>query len=73
VGRIRQLESLSYFAEGSEREPGEEIVSEPHDDEVVVFEEFFTAGLRIARSHRNFAQVSGAAASANPERYCSAI
>jgi hypothetical protein len=45
VGRIRQLESLGYFVEGSAREPGEETIPEPNDDEVVVFEEFFTVGL----------------------------
>jgi hypothetical protein len=28
-------------------EPGEDTVSEPNGDEVVAFEEFFTAGLRI--------------------------
>jgi hypothetical protein len=44
-GRIWQLESLRYFAEGLAYEPGEEIVPEPNTDEVVVFEEFFTAGL----------------------------
>jgi hypothetical protein len=43
VGRIRQLEALRYFAEGSVHEPGEETVPEPADDEVV-FKEFFTAG-----------------------------
>jgi hypothetical protein len=45
VGRIRQLESLGYFTEGSAREPGEETVPELNDDEVVAFEEFFTMGL----------------------------
>jgi hypothetical protein len=39
------MESLDYFAEGSAREPGEEIVPEPNSDEAVVFEEFFTVGL----------------------------
>jgi hypothetical protein len=33
----------TYFAEGSAHEPGEETVSEP----AVVFEEFFTMGLRM--------------------------
>jgi hypothetical protein len=47
VGRIRQMESLGYFAEGSAREPGEEIVLEPNSDEAVVFEEFFSVGLRM--------------------------
>jgi hypothetical protein len=47
VGRIRQLESMGYFAEGLAREPGEETVPEPNTDEVVVFEEFFATGLRM--------------------------
>jgi dimeric dUTPase (all-alpha-NTP-PPase superfamily) len=47
VGHIRQLETLGYFAEGSARELGEETVPEPADDEAVVFEEFFAAGLRM--------------------------
>jgi hypothetical protein len=47
VGRIRQLESLRYFAKGSAHEPGEETVPEPNHDEVVVFEEFFMAGLHM--------------------------
>jgi hypothetical protein len=45
MGRIRQLESLRYFAKGSARESGEETVPEPNDDEVVVFKEFFMVGL----------------------------
>jgi hypothetical protein len=47
VGRIWQLESLWNFAKGSAREPREEIVPVPNDDEVVVFEEFFAVGLRM--------------------------
>jgi hypothetical protein len=39
------LEALGYFIEGSAREPGEEVVPYPDDDEAVVIEEFFTAGL----------------------------
>jgi hypothetical protein len=39
--------SLGYFAEGTVREPGEEVVPEPAEDEVVVFKEFFIAGLRM--------------------------
>jgi hypothetical protein len=38
VVRIRQLASLGYFVEGATREPGEEVVPELADDEVVVFE-----------------------------------
>jgi hypothetical protein len=47
VGLIWQLESLRNFAEGSAREPGEETIPEPNDDEVIVFEEFFAVGLRM--------------------------
>jgi hypothetical protein len=45
VGRIRQLEALGYFAEGSAHEPGEEVIPELAANEAVVFEEFFTVGL----------------------------
>jgi hypothetical protein len=51
VGRIRQIESLGYFAEGSARQPREEIIPEPNFDEAVVFEEFFTVGLRMPPHH----------------------
>jgi hypothetical protein len=47
VGRIRLMESLSYFAEGSTHELGEEIVPEPSSDEAIVFEEFFIMGLQM--------------------------
>jgi hypothetical protein len=36
VGRIQQLESLVYFAEGSTREPGEETV--PEQNVAIAFE-----------------------------------
>jgi hypothetical protein len=45
VGRIRQLGALGYFAEGSAREPGEEVIPEPAADEVLMFVDFFAAGL----------------------------
>jgi hypothetical protein len=51
VDHIHQMESLGYFTEGSAREPGEEIVSEPYFDEAVVFEEFFTVRLRTPPHH----------------------
>jgi hypothetical protein len=38
---------LGYFAKGSTCEPGEEVVLDPAHDEVIVFEEFFAAGLRM--------------------------
>jgi hypothetical protein len=45
VGHIRQLEALGHFAEGSAREPREEVIPKPATDEAVMFEEFFAAGL----------------------------
>jgi hypothetical protein len=47
VTHIRKLEALGYFIEGSAREPGEEVILDPGDDEDVVFEEFFVAGFRM--------------------------
>jgi hypothetical protein len=45
MGRIREMVALKYFAEGDGRAPGEETVSKPEEDKVVVFEHFFIAGL----------------------------
>jgi hypothetical protein len=36
-----------YFAKYSGRAPGEETIPEPNSDEAIIFEEFFTAGLRM--------------------------
>jgi tRNA A37 threonylcarbamoyladenosine synthetase subunit TsaC/SUA5/YrdC len=36
-----------YFTNGMNNEPGEETILEPNHDEAVVFEEFFTLGLRM--------------------------
>jgi hypothetical protein len=47
VGRIQQLETLRYFSEGFAHEPGEETIPKIVDDKVVVFEEFFAAGLQM--------------------------
>jgi hypothetical protein len=47
VNRIRGMVDSGYFAEGMGRVPEEETVMEPQPDEAVVFEEFFSAGLRI--------------------------
>jgi hypothetical protein len=47
VSHIREMIVNGYFAEGMGHEPREETVPEPYTDEVVVFEEFFTAGLRM--------------------------
>jgi hypothetical protein len=47
IRRIQQLEALGYFVEGSAHELREEVIPEPVNDEAVVFEEFFAAGLRM--------------------------
>jgi hypothetical protein len=47
VSRIHEMIDSGYFAEGIGREPREETVPEPHLDEVVVIEEFFSTGLRM--------------------------
>jgi hypothetical protein len=47
VCRIREMIDHGYFAKGSARVPGEETVLDPTGDEVVVFEEFLTTGLRM--------------------------
>jgi hypothetical protein len=36
-----------YFTEGASHAPGEENVPEPENADVIVFEEFFTSGLRL--------------------------
>jgi hypothetical protein len=47
-------------------EPGQETILEPHLDEVVVFEEFFTAGLRMP-PHPVLAEISNTDTSAHPQ------
>jgi hypothetical protein len=47
VSRIRGMIDRGYSTKGMGREPGEETVPEPHPDEAVVFEEFFTTGVRM--------------------------
>jgi hypothetical protein len=47
VSQIRGMVDNGYFSDGMSHESGEETVPEPHADEAVLFEEFFTAGLRM--------------------------
>jgi hypothetical protein len=47
VSCIQGMIDNGYFAEGMGCEPGEETVLEPQSNEAVVFEEFFTARLRM--------------------------
>jgi hypothetical protein len=42
------LASLGYFVEASAHELEEEIIPESAEDEVVMFEEFFAAGLQMS-------------------------
>jgi hypothetical protein len=48
VSWIRGMIDSGYFAEGMGHKPREETILEPQPDEAVVFEEFFTASLRMA-------------------------
>jgi hypothetical protein len=56
VSRIRKLESLGYFGEGSAREPREETVPEANPDKAVVFKDFFVVGLWM-RPHPAFTEI----------------
>jgi hypothetical protein len=47
ISQIHRMISSGYFAEGIGRKPREETILDPHPDEAVVFEELFSAGLRM--------------------------
>jgi hypothetical protein len=47
VSRIYWMIDNGYFADGMGREPREETVPEPHIDEAMLYEEFFTASLQM--------------------------
>jgi hypothetical protein len=53
--RVQDMQQLGYFGNGVGRVPGEEEIPEP-GGEIVVFEAFFTAGLRLP-AHRFVAEV----------------
>jgi hypothetical protein len=53
--RVQDMQQLGYFGSGVGRVPGAEEVPEP-EGELVVFEAFFTAGLRLT-AHRFMAEV----------------
>jgi hypothetical protein len=46
-GRIKEMADKGYFMDGEARAPVEETIPEPNDDEAIVFEDFFMAGLRM--------------------------
>ena len=54
-GRIEDMQRLGYFGDGVARAPGTEEVPEP-EGELVVFEAFFAAGLRLP-AHRFVSEV----------------
>jgi hypothetical protein len=45
VGKIKEMVEKCYFPEGGAHAPGTETMPEPDDDEAVVYEDFFVAGL----------------------------
>jgi hypothetical protein len=53
--RVQDMQQLGYFGSGVGRVPGAEEVPEP-EGELVMFEAFFTAGLRLP-AHRFVAEV----------------
>jgi hypothetical protein len=46
VGRIKEMVVKGYFLEDGACAPGAEIVPEPDNDDAMVYEDFFVAGLR---------------------------
>jgi hypothetical protein len=54
--RIQEMTEQGCFAKGGARAPGEENIPKLEDDEVVIFKEFFTAGLRMP-PHPVFADI----------------
>jgi hypothetical protein len=47
VGKIKGMVEKGYFLEGGAHAPGTETMPEPDGDEVMVYEDFFVAGLRM--------------------------
>jgi hypothetical protein len=45
--KIKEMVEKGYFAEGEARELRAETILEPHDDEAVVYEDFFITGLHM--------------------------
>ena len=48
--RVLEMQQLGYFGDGVRRAPGVEDIPEP-EGELVVFEAFFVAGLRLPAHH----------------------
>jgi hypothetical protein len=44
---IREYEAASFFPAGTGRAPLDEQIPTPEDDEIVVFRDFFTCGMRF--------------------------
>jgi hypothetical protein len=47
VGKIKEMVEKGYFTEGEGRAPGAKTVPKPDNDEDMVYEGFFVAGLRM--------------------------
>jgi hypothetical protein len=51
LGRIKEMVEKGYFADGEARAPGAGIVPKPDEDEAVMYEYFFVAGLHMPLYH----------------------
>jgi hypothetical protein len=47
VNNIKKMEEKGYFVKDEAHALGAETVSEPNNDDAVVYEDFFVAGLRM--------------------------
>jgi hypothetical protein len=47
MGKIKEMEEKGYFAKDEAHASGAKTVSEPHNDEAMVFKDFFVADLRM--------------------------
>jgi hypothetical protein len=45
VGKIKEMEEKGYFLEDEARAPGVKTLPKPNNNKVVVYEDFFIAGL----------------------------
>jgi hypothetical protein len=56
VGKIKEMEEKGYFTKDEARAPGAETMPKPRDDEAMVYEDFFVAGLCMP-SHSALADI----------------
>jgi hypothetical protein len=76
VGKIKEMVERGYFVEGEAHAPGAKTVSEPENDEGVVYEDFFCCWLTHASASclgRYFSQVPSAIASVDTQRHSATL